>query len=157
MEIVRVPYDHPDAITLMDRVQQIYTERYGGPDASPMDPAEFAPPAGEFFLGFLDGAAVATGAWRHVGLDRLGSTATAEVKRMYVVEDMQRRGLARLMLARLEQAAAAAGHDVLVLSTGSMQPEAIALYESSGYAPVPGWGVYADHPGAFFFGKAIAS
>ncbi|MDO7867712.1 GNAT family N-acetyltransferase [Nocardioides jiangxiensis] len=157
MEIVRVPYDHPDAVALMARVQQIYVERYGGPDASPMDPAEFTPPAGEFFLGRLDGQPVATGAWRHVGLERLGSTATAEVKRMYVVEQVQRRGLARLMLAHLERSAAAAGHDVVVLNTGPLQPEAIALYESAGYQPVPGWGVYACHPEAVFLAKRVAA
>jgi GNAT superfamily N-acetyltransferase len=155
MEIVRVPYDHPDAVRLMERVQAIYAARYGSPDASPMDPTEFTPPAGEFHLGVEDGLAIATGAWRHVGLDRLGSTATAEVKRMYVVEERQRRGLARVMLAHLERSAAAAGHEVLVLNTGPLQPEAIALYESTGYEPVPGWGVYACHPQAVFLGKRV--
>lgn len=157
MQIVRVPYDHPDAIVLMERVQAIYAARYGGPDSSPMEAEEFTPPSGEFFVGFLDGAAVATGAWRHVGLPALGSTATAEVKRMYVVEEVQRRGFARQMLSHLEEAARAAGHDVLVLNTGDRQPEAIALYASSGYVRLTtGWGPYACHPGALFFGKRLA-
>lgn len=156
LEIVRVAYDHPDAVTLMERVQAIYVQRYGGPDESPMDADGFAPPHGEFFVGYVDGVAVATGAWRHVGLACLGSTATAEVKRMYVVEDAQRRGLARRMLAHLEDAARAAGHDVMVLNTGDRQPEAITLYASSGYERLTtGWGPYACHPGALFFAKRL--
>lgn len=151
-----MPYDHPDAFALTARVQAIYAVRYGGPDGSPMDPAEFAPPAGEFYIGYLDGVAVASGAWRHVGLPALGSTATAEVKRMYVVEEAQRRGFARQMLGHLEEAARVAGHDVMVLNTGDRQPEAITLYVSSGYERLTGgWGPYACHPGAFFFGKRL--
>lgn len=151
-----MPYDHPDAFALTARVQAIYAVRYGGPDGSPMEPAEFAPPAGEFYIGYLDGVAVASGAWRHVGLPALGSTATAEVKRMYVVEEAQRRGFARQMLGHLEEAARGAGHDVMVLNTGDRQPEAITLYASSGYERLTtGWGPYACHPGALFFGKRL--
>ena len=59
-----VPYDDPDARKLMDEVQQEYVRRYGEPDISPMDPAEFAPPRGLFLVGYEDGTPVATGAWR---------------------------------------------------------------------------------------------
>ncbi len=45
MEIRRVPYDHPDAVKLDAEVQAEYDIRYGdGGDATPMDPADFAPP-----------------------------------------------------------------------------------------------------------------
>ena len=33
-----------------------------------------------------------------------------------------------------------------MLETGIAQPEAIALYESSGYVHVPGFGYYRDSP-----------
>ena len=49
-----VEYDHPDAAKLMAEVQQFYVERYGNVDATPMDPAQFAPPAGLFFVGYDD-------------------------------------------------------------------------------------------------------
>ncbi|RJS46362.1 GNAT family N-acetyltransferase [Nocardioides cavernaquae] len=156
MEIVAVPFGHPDAVALMERVQAIYVERYGSGDESPMDPADFTPPTGVFYLGYRDGVAVVSGAWRSVGLDRLGTVRTAEVKRMYVVEEAQRQGLARIMLAHLEATARAAGHEVMVLNTGDRQPEAISLYESSGYDRVDdGWGTYACHPGAYFFAKRL--
>jgi hypothetical protein len=34
----------------------------------------------------------------------------------------------------------------MVLETGLAQPEAIALYESSGYAAIPDFGFYKDAP-----------
>ena len=141
-EIRLVPYDHADAWTLIPRLQEFYVERYGGQDDDEMDAAMFAPPRGAFYVGYLDGTPVATGAWRYAGVDRLGSGNTAEIKRMYVVPECNGRGFARRMLAHLERTAAEAGYDVMVLSTGANQPEAIALYESSAYERVPSFGHY---------------
>ena len=39
--------------------------------------------------------------------------------------------------------AAEAGAEVMILETGVPQPEGIALYESSGYERIPGFGHYA--------------
>ena len=50
------------------------------------------------------------------------------------------------MLAHLEDTARAAGAEVMVLETGTAQPEAIGLYESSGYTRIPGFGHYARSP-----------
>ena len=50
------------------------------------------------------------------------------------------------MLAHLEETARAAGARAMVLETGMRQPEAIRLYASSGYVPVPGFGFYRDAP-----------
>src|SRR5581483_1041284 len=122
---------------------------YGGPDAARVDPAEFAPPRGEFFVGVVDGLAVSMGGWRLIGDDE------AELKRMYVIESHRRRGLARRMLHHLEASAATAGVRRMLLNTGLEQPEAIALYESEGYTPVPGFGHYADAPAAVFYGKEL--
>ena len=74
---------------------------------------------------------------------------------MFVVPAAQRRGLARLVLAHLERTAAEAGVRALVLETGAAQPEAIALYTSSGYEPVPGFGYYKDAPLSRCFGKRL--
>jgi GNAT superfamily N-acetyltransferase len=78
-----------------------------------------------------------------------------EIKRMYVVDGHRRRGLSRLLLAELEATARAAGLGRLRLETGYAQPEAIALYETSGYRPVEKFGVYRDEPGARCYGKTL--
>ena len=56
---------------------------------------------------------------------------------MYVVPAARAPGLARTMLAHLERTAAAAGAEAMILETGTAQPEAMALYESSGYTRDP--------------------
>ena len=145
--VEEVAITHPDAARLVAEVQQEYVARYGGPDETPIDPSYFTRPAGAFFVGLLDEDPVATGAWRRrsdVQVD--GTDRTAEVKRMYVVPRARGRGFARLMLAHLESTAREAGAEVMVLETGMAQPEAIALYESSGYTAIPGFGFYRDSP-----------
>lgn len=144
LRIARVGYGHPDAARMIAEVQAEYVVRYGGEDVSPVDPLMFDPPEGTFVVGYLDGEPIASGAWRRSDVAALGSTASAEVKRMYVAPAARGAGHARRILARLEQTAAQAGHEVLVLETGLRQPEAIALYESSGYTRIPGFGHYRD-------------
>jgi GNAT superfamily N-acetyltransferase len=151
-----VGYHDPDAAKLIADVQQEYVVRYGGHDSTPVDAAEFAPPLGLFVVGYVDGKAVVCGGWRaHDATEPLFADGDAEVKRMYVVPTARRRGLARLMLAELERTARAAGRRRIVLETGSRQPEAIALYESDGYTPVPKFGVYRCHESSRCYGKAL--
>ena len=145
--IERLPITHPDADLLVEEVQAEYVVRYGGRDETPIDPTYFDAPAGAFFVGYLDGRPVATGAWRRrtdVVVD--GTTLSAEVKRMYVAPRARGLGLARSMLRHLEETAREEGAEVMVLETGLRQPEAIALYESSGYQPIAGFGYYKDAP-----------
>lgn len=145
--IVRVPITHPDAAQLVEEVQQEYVARYGGRDETPLEDGYFEPPNGSFYVGYLDGVPVATGAWRRrhdVVVE--GLHESAEIKRMYVAPSARGRGLARAMLAHLEETARVAGAEVMVLETGIAQPEALALYRSSGYTPIPGFGFYKDAP-----------
>jgi GNAT superfamily N-acetyltransferase len=154
--IERVPITHPDADLLVEEVQAEYVARYGGRDETPLDPTYFDPPDGAFFVGYLDGRPVATGAWRRrtdVLVD--GSTLTAEVKRMYVSPTARGLGLARAILAHLEETARAAGVEAMVLETGIRQPEAIALYESAGYTPIDGFGFYKDAPLSRCFARRL--
>jgi GNAT superfamily N-acetyltransferase len=143
------PYDDPDVARMVDEVQAEYVEIYGGPDAAGVDPAQFVPPAGLFLVGLLDGEPAAMGGWRRL------SGADAEIKRMYVSRRARRQGLARRILAEVERTAAAAGFDRLLLNTGPEQPAAVALYEDAGYRPVAGFGHYACHPDALFYGKEL--
>ena len=146
-EIVRVPITHPDAARLVEEVQQEYVARYGGRDETPLEDGYFEPPSGSFYVGYLDGVAVASGAWRRRGdVVVEGLDQSAEIKRMYVAPSARGRGLARAMLARLEDAARDAGAEVMVLETGIAQPEALELYRSSGYTPIPGFGFHKDSP-----------
>jgi GNAT superfamily N-acetyltransferase len=141
--------DDPVVKDLIELIQGEYVVRYGGPDDAPIDAAEFAPPRGLFLLATIDGAPAGCGGWRGLGAGR------AEIKRMFTVAASRNRGVARAVLAELERTAAAAGIRDFVLETGSVQPEAIALYRSTGYDPIVGFGYYADAPLSLAFGKRL--
>ncbi|WP_207782779.1 GNAT family N-acetyltransferase [Phytoactinopolyspora limicola] len=130
-------YSDPVVRALEDELQQEYIERYGDGGDTPVAPDEFAPPQGQFLVGFVGNEPVATGGFRRH--DEL----VAEIKRMYVSHDHRGDGHARRLLSELESQAAAAGYKRIVLTAGVKQPEAIALYTSSGYVPTD---AYSSEP-----------
>ncbi|KRV50494.1 acetyltransferase [Wenjunlia vitaminophila] len=156
MNIEVARYDHPDALKLTEQLQQIYLDRYGSQDSTPVDPDQFAPPRGVFLLGYAEGAPVACGGWRARDASAEGFLeGDAEIKRMYVATDMRGRGFARRILAALEASARQAGRSRMVLETGTPQPEAVALYASSGYTDVPKFGIYRSEPSCICMGKPL--
>ena len=152
-------YLHPDAQQLIADVQLEYVDRYGGPDFTPVDDDDFSPPNGRFVVAYEDGVAVAMGGWRLLDpadhpLQIAG--VTAELKRMYVVPGARGRGHARAVLSELERTAHDAGADWLILETGTKQPEAISLYEATGYQDIPAFGHYAAEPLSVHLGKRLS-
>ncbi|WP_370259218.1 GNAT family N-acetyltransferase [Streptomyces sp. V4I8] len=158
MDLRRVAFDHPDAVKLSDQVQAEYGVRYGdGGDATPLDATDFSPPNGLYLLAYdALGAPVASGGWRAQDKNDEGNAdGDAELKRMYVIEQMRGQGLARRILALLEQDARDAGRTRMVLETGAKQPEAVALYTSSGYEPCEKFGYYRFHELSLCYAKAL--
>jgi len=155
LDLRPIPFDHPDSVRLIAEIQQVYRDRYGNEDVTPVDPAEFAAPLGYFVIGYADGAAVACGGWRAAGPDAELRAGDAEIKRMYVHAAHRGRGYARAVLAHLERTAAEAGQHRMVLETGTLQPEAMALYAREGYAPMPNFGAYRDSPHSRCYAKAL--
>jgi GNAT superfamily N-acetyltransferase len=151
-----VRFTDRDTQRLVAEVQAEYVLRYGGPDDTPLEDGVFDPPRGAFFLGYLGDVPVAMGGWRlRNDVHPWGCRLAAEVKRMYVAATGRRRGFARAVLARLESTARDAGADVMVLETGTAQPEAIALYTTQGYQPIEKFGHYAWSPQSRSFGKRL--
>ncbi|MBT2399762.1 GNAT family N-acetyltransferase [Streptomyces sp. ISL-100] len=158
MNIRTRPYDHPDAVKLEAEVQQEYIERYNGDgDTTPLDPAMFRPPGGLFLIAYDEqDRPVATGAWRTQEENGEGyADGDAELKRMYVIPACRGIGLARRILAVLEDDARAAGRIRMVLETGTQQPEAIALYTSSGYTPAKKFGHFREYEDSRCFAKPL--
>ncbi len=153
-----VPFADPRVQRLVEEVQAHYVVIYGSPDESPVDPTEFDAPDGLFALGTTDRREVAMGGWRHRRdlTEIFDGAHVAEIKRMYVAPTGRRKGYARQVLSFLEVTAREAGADVLVLETGTMQPEAIALYEASGYEPTVRFGHYAYSELARYYAKPLA-
>jgi len=82
--------------------------------------------------------AVGCGAFREKESD------SVEIKRMYVHPDHRKKGIASQILAELERWAAEIKYPYTVLETGKKQPEAIALYQKSGYSIIPNYPPYEN-------------
>lgn len=147
-----VSYDSTVARELVAAAMADLGRRYGGDgDGTPVDPAEFAPPHGAFLVAYLDGRPVGCGGWRRYGDDG----RVAELKRMYTAPAARGRGVARRVLAAVEESARSAGRRRMILECGDRQPEAIALYTSCGYQPIPHFGFYRDAPGVVSLGRDL--
>ena len=150
MDTVVTSFLDPVVQEMVAAVQAEYVVRYGGPDNTPVDAAQFEPPDGVFLVGWDDGVPVATGALRRHDED------TVEVKRMFVPVEHRGKGFARAMLAALESRAREAGYRRIWLETGTAQPEAMALYVCAGYVPIEGFGHYRWSPDNRCYGKEIS-
>jgi GNAT superfamily N-acetyltransferase len=137
-----VPYDDPIAAALRTDLLADLARRYDDEegDATPIAAGEFDPPRGAFLVAWLDGEPAGCAGWRALDGGR------AELKRMWVALHARRRGLAKALLAAVEDSARGAGRTRLVLETGTAQPEAMTLYEASGYTSIPNFGFHADSP-----------
>ena len=143
MQLRTVSYD--EASDLVAAMGEELTIRYGGIGGpSHADAADFLPPQGVFLVGAVDGVDVACGGVRQ--LEGFGPGLGGEVKRMYVVPSVRGRGLSRVLLRTLVAHARSVGMTGLWLETGTAQPEAMALYESEGFRPIPRYGTYKDEP-----------
>ena len=156
LQVEQVAFGDPEVQRLVRDIQDEYQRIYGGGDATPIEDGEFEPPSGAFFLARLYDRPVGMGGWRfRPDVAGAGGDLPAEVKRMYVVPDARRTGVARAILARLEESARQAGADVMILETGEPQPGAVALYRSAGYTDTVRFGYYARSPHTVYLARRL--
>ena len=162
MSNVRPPFVRPlairdddprgaEAIELLrgaaSEARELYPELH--PLGSPAPTNVPTPPRGVFILASQSGSACGCGALRQY------NEHTAEIRRVFVRKNSRRAGIARQMLAQLEQRAVAFGFKLLRLTTGDRQLGAMALYESLGFHRVPTFSEYADDPTSVCYEKAL--
>ena len=80
---------------------------------------------------------------------------TMEVKRMYTLPEHRGKGIAKNILKELEKWAAELSCNKCILETGKRQPEAIELYQRSGYTIIPNYGQYAAIENSVCFEKQL--
>ena len=100
---------------------------------------------------------IARVAARPVGCVALGrlSESVGEVKRMYVAPDTRGLRVGRLLLRGVEELAASRGYQLLRLETGTQQPEALRLYDSSGWSRIECYGYFKDDPTTICYEKTV--
>lgn len=139
LRFVAVSQHDPLAAPLLAELAVEYASRYGGTEQRVMEwlrqeyPAQdFTPPDGALLIGLLDGVPVTGGAFRRFDDTR------AELKRIWTDRGHRQRGYAKAVLAELEREIVSRGYRRAYLTTGDRQPEAEALYLSSGYTRLAG-------------------
>ncbi|MCC3160436.1 GNAT family N-acetyltransferase [Hymenobacter sp. 15J16-1T3B] len=80
---------------------------------------------------------------------------SVEIKRMFVQPVHRGRGVAQAVLTELEGWARELGYAGCVLETGKKQPEAIRLYQKSGYQFIPNYGQYIGVDNSVCMQKAV--
>ena len=135
---------HPDAEALMAMLDAEVLDIYwdaGDVETGALSDELKAAFDGVFLVARRNGVPVACG-----GVLLLDDTM-CELRRVYAVPGERGSGLARELVARLEQAASDCGMSQILLETGDRQTRAVGFYEALGYTHIP---VYGDHVGKWW-------
>jgi putative acetyltransferase len=116
----------------------------------PFGEEEVAAGRGVFLVASSGGTAVGCGGLRTV------EEGVGEIKRMFVQKDARGRGVARAVLAALEDAGRRLGLRRLILETGKRQGPALALYRRAGYVEIPLYGEFIGNPLSVCLAKDLA-
>lgn len=101
-------------------------------------------------VAFLDDAPAGCGCFKEY------EPGTAELKRVFVPPAHRQRGVARGIVAALEAWARELGYATMILETGNLQHEAIALYAKLGYEQIPLFPPYVGMPASMCMRKSLA-
>lgn len=150
----RVEPDDPDARELWHAQERDTAERYGDPDFK--GATDFPTLIGSWVGYAQDGTPVAciVARWSPFAETEPGD---AELKRLWVTPGYRGRGYARVMLGAAEQAARKAGATRLILESGTKQPQALALYETTGWETMAPYGDYREEPESRCYAKPLAT
>lgn len=143
-----VPAASADAVRLIAALDADLNARYPGEAVNGIAEDGFEANGGTFAVGYLNDVPVVCGALRPFD-------DAIEVKRMFVTPDQRGHGLARQMLTFLEDVARKRGFKRAILETGSGQPEAIALYDATGWQRIDNFGKYVGNEWSVCFGKTL--
>jgi putative acetyltransferase len=148
IEIAPEPFESPDSAELMAELGRELRERHGGDLEPGTKPS--AEDVAVFLVAREDGRALGCGALRSLG------EPVVEIKRMFVRPAARGRGVGAAILGELEREAVERGFRVVRLETGPLQPEAIHLYERTGYREIPCFGSYAAGAASRCFERRLA-
>ena len=151
IELVGCDPRSPDAVDCLEAYYKELGERFAtGFDvnlSADPDATDMMAPRGVFFVAYSDGMPL--GCVGVKGTDK----GYAEIKRLWISPASRGLGLSRTLMAAAERAAKDLGITLLRLDTNSALPEAVALYQRSGWSEIERFNddPYPD----YFFEKAI--
>jgi GNAT superfamily N-acetyltransferase len=152
IEILTVDPRTQEAAALIRALSDELARRYDFADdgSGNFKPEDSLVAGSAFVIARAAGNAVACGAFRPL------EGHVAEIKRMFVVLEWRGRGYSKAILKELERLARENGYTTVRLETGDRQPEAIGLYERSGYHRIPNFGIYVGDERSVCFEKQLS-
>jgi len=142
----------PETARLVRQLWEELGTLYPEVNGAPFTPNDIVGARTAFVVAWWEGEAVGCGAFHPLSADE---SNVAEIRRMYVEPRLRRRGISRAVLAELERLAQECGYAAIRLETGVRQPNAIRLYETSGYRRIEPFGRHRDDPLSICFEKAL--
>ena len=115
-------------------------------------PGEYAAPAGQLMLAYVDGALAGCGGMR--ALPDADHANACEMKRLYVRPAFRRFGLGRALAEALLDEARRAGYSVMLLDTLDEMESARELYATLGFVEVAPY-YFNPIPGAHYLKAAL--
>ena len=148
LEIKRTHPENPDFISLIELLNLELWER--NEDRQQVYVSHNILEKGtKCLVAYVNGVAVASGAIRMLDNKRV------EIKRMFVIREYRGKGYSKEILNELEIWSKELGYSEFVLETGINHPEAISLYEKSGYRRIKNYGPYKNLPESICMGKIL--
>jgi GNAT superfamily N-acetyltransferase len=83
------------------------------------------------------------------------SEQVMEIKRMFVLSDARKKGIASGVLNELEKWSKELGAVKCILETGKRQTDAVSLYTKNSYRPIANYGQYAGVENSLCFEKEL--
>ena len=112
-------------------------------------PGIYGPPAGEIILAKRGDHVLGC-----IALKPLEPPCIAEIKRLYVREQVRGIGVGKALVEAAIQTARDLGYGEIKLDTLPQMAGATALYKKSGFAPIPPYGSH-PYPGLLCLGKVL--
>lgn len=149
IRLVRTDSTHSDFVALVQLLDADLAQR-DGEDHAYYHQFNTIDKLKQVVVAYKNNVAVGCGALKPFGTDAM------EIKRMYVSRAHRGKGIAAAILTALEIWAAELGFTRCVMETGKKQPEAMALYQKSGYIVIPNYGQYEGIENSVCFEKEVA-
>ena len=148
IRLSRTNFLDPDFQSLVVLLDEDLCKRY------PVIQAEYAPfnkveNLETIIVAYQDDEPVGCGCFRHY------DASVAEIKRMFVKENKRGLGIASGILKELEKWAKELCYQSILLETGSLQHEALALYKKSGYEGIETYPPYVGMSDSICFRKFL--
>jgi len=148
IKINRCQYTDKDFISLISKLDNELNDRHDN-QRTVYDKFNRVDLIPTVIVAYIDGKPIGCGCFKQF------DNNTVEIKRMFIDTAYRGKGISKSILNELEKWAIELGYLKAILETGEKLPEAIGLYQKSGYLRIDNYGQYKDLPTSLCFEKTL--